>query len=262
LKGENLSATTSSGDISVYHSYGIEAFSVSQCYNNVAVYFDDVKVFSVFEVAPKLELVPAEGIAATTIVGSGFAPDSKISVTWDNIPIPAVPNPLFSDGYGNFTGIISVLNQTISGIHTVKAFDEIGNEAIAIFTVYSTASSSYSSPSIEEELKLENQYEELPEFAGHTGDALVNRNYTLDAPCGTNRSVPVTDLGITSEEGWGATYDKSTSIQTHPNERYVPMGYSSNPEILGFPSVLIIAFILVSCLTIVLFTKRLRSRLH
>jgi hypothetical protein len=135
LKGENLAVKTTSGDVTTYPSYEIEAFSVSQCYNGVTAYFDDVKIFSAFEANPKLELVPAKGIAATTLVGSGFAPNSKISVTWDDTPIPTVPSPLITDGNGNFTAIISVLNQTTSGIYTVKAVDEIGTEATATFTV-------------------------------------------------------------------------------------------------------------------------------
>ena len=93
-----------------------------------------MKVFSAFDANPKLELVPNTGIAATTLVGSGYAPNSRISVTWDNIPVPTVPSPLITDGYGNFTGIISVLDQT-NGTYTVRAVDELVNGAAATFTV-------------------------------------------------------------------------------------------------------------------------------
>jgi hypothetical protein len=134
LKGENLHVTTTQGDSSAYPSSEIDAFSVSQCYNSVTVYFDDVKVFSAFDANPRLELVPNKGIAATTLVGSGFAPNSRISVTWDGIPVPTVPSPLITDGYGNFTAIISVLDQT-NGTYTIRAIDELGNEAAATFTV-------------------------------------------------------------------------------------------------------------------------------
>ena len=127
----------------------IEAFGLaSEMFGSFKAYFDDVKVFYVFDLDPKLELVPATGIAATTLVGSGFAPKSKISVTWDDTPIPTVPSPLITDGYGNFTAIISVLNQTTSGIYTVKAVDEIGTEANASFTVYSNVSPSSSTISV------------------------------------------------------------------------------------------------------------------
>jgi hypothetical protein len=135
LVGENLPVRTNKGEMAYNESpWEIEAFAVSQNYHNTKAFFDDVVVFSVFEADPKLELVPNEGIAATTLVGSGFAPNSQISVSWDGIPIPTVPSPLISDGYGDFTGIISVLNQT-NGKYTVRATDEMGNKATAIFTV-------------------------------------------------------------------------------------------------------------------------------
>jgi len=134
LKGENLTVTTTSGPIAEYPSSEIEAFSVSQCYNSVTAYFDDVKVFSSYESDPALELAPNTGITTTTLVGSGFAPDSQISVTWDGIPIPTVPNQVFTNSSGGFTCIVSVLNQT-GGAYTVRAVDETGNEASATFTV-------------------------------------------------------------------------------------------------------------------------------
>jgi len=152
LKGENMHVTTTQGDSSAYPSTEIDAFSVSQCYNSVTAYFDDVKVFSAFDADPKLELVPNKGIAATTLVGSGYAPNSRISVTWDNIQVPTVPSPLITDGYGNFTGIISVLNQT-NGTYTVRTVDELGNEAAATFIV-NLEVSSQPQPTVPEEAAL------------------------------------------------------------------------------------------------------------
>jgi hypothetical protein len=167
LVGENLPVMTNKGPLKAGEtSWDIGAFAVSQNYYSTRAYFDDVSIFSVFDVDPKLELVPATGIAATTLVGSGFAPNSEISVTWDDTPLPTVPSPLFTDDYGNFTGIISVLSQT-EGEYTVRAIDEIGTEANATFTVYSdTSLDSPSSPSasIEEQFEEQNQYEEFPEF--------------------------------------------------------------------------------------------------
>jgi len=165
LQGQNLTVRTNRGAMTAAEStWDIEGFAASQDFYSVKVFFDDVTVFSVFDLDPKLELVPKEGIAATTLVGSGFAPNSKISVTWDNIPIPTVPSPLITDGYGNFTAIISVLNQTTSGVYTVKAVDEIETEANASFTVYSNVSLSPPSSSTEELHEQQNQYEEVPEF--------------------------------------------------------------------------------------------------
>jgi hypothetical protein len=134
LKAEDLHVTNTSGD-NTCTPYTIEAFSVSQCYNNVTVYFDDVKVFSSYTVNPKLELTPDSGIATTTITGTGFAPDSTVTVTWDETPVPTVPHPATTDNHGNFTAIITVLYQTSAGNHTVKAVDETGAHATAEFTV-------------------------------------------------------------------------------------------------------------------------------
>jgi len=80
-------------------------------------------------------LTPNSGFASATVVGSGFSPNSKITVAWDDTEIPTVPSPLITDSYGNFTAIISVPTQTEPGTHTVKATDESGNWANATFTV-------------------------------------------------------------------------------------------------------------------------------
>jgi len=114
----------------------IEALGLaSEMFGSYKAYFDDVKVFSFYEANPKLVLEPNSGIAATTLVGSGFLPNSRISVTWNGTAIHSVPNPLISDGYGNFTGIISILNQTVSGPYNLWVVDEMGNEANATFEV-------------------------------------------------------------------------------------------------------------------------------
>ncbi len=63
LKGENLTVTTTSGDITSNPSSEIEAFSVSQCYNSVTAYFDDAKVFSVPDAGPKTWIVDNDGEA-------------------------------------------------------------------------------------------------------------------------------------------------------------------------------------------------------
>jgi len=134
-KGENLDVTTSAGDIKANPSFEIKVFSLSQNYNSVRVYYDDVKVFQVFELNPRLELIPTTGLAATTVVGSGFAPNSRITITWNGTTMPTVPSPLLTNVYGNFTAIISVLDQATAGAYILKAVDGIGTEATATFTV-------------------------------------------------------------------------------------------------------------------------------
>ncbi len=136
LVGENLTVRTNKGPMTAEETpWEMEAFVVSQHYHSATVYFDDVVVFSAFEADPKLELEPTSGIATTTLVGSGFAPNSEMSVTWNGTTVHTVPSPLITDGYGAFTAIISVLNQTVPGSYNITTVDEMGNEATAIFEV-------------------------------------------------------------------------------------------------------------------------------
>jgi hypothetical protein len=129
LRAENIS-------FPYVNSYEHNNFALSATMEgNSKVYFDDVKVFPVFEVNPKLDLQPTSGIAQTTLVGTGFMPNSIITVTWNGTTVFTLPNPLFADGFGNFTAIISVLNQTTTGQYSIKAIDELGNEALASFAV-------------------------------------------------------------------------------------------------------------------------------
>jgi nitrous oxidase accessory protein len=178
LQGQNLTVRTNRGAMTASEStWDIEGFDASQDFYSVKVFFDDVKVFSVFDVDPKLKLVPATGIAATTLVGSGFAPNSEISVTWDNIPIPTVPSPLITDGYGNFTAIISVLNQTTSGVYIVKAVDEIGTKATATFTV---TLGSPSQTHITAHITVPDDYSTIQEAINHAddGDTIIVKSGT------------------------------------------------------------------------------------
>jgi len=84
---------------------------------------------------PVLELVPATGFASTTIVGSGFAGNSRIAVRWDGLPVPTVPQVIITDIYGNFTAIISVPTPNDPGPHDVKAGDDSGRSVYTTFTV-------------------------------------------------------------------------------------------------------------------------------
>jgi len=106
------------------------------------VYFhgviDEVKIYNYAktpgEIA-KIVLTPYTGFASTTVAGSGFSDNSKITIKWDGTVIPTVPSPLTTDANGNFTTIITILTQTSPGPHTVNATDESGNWATATFTV-------------------------------------------------------------------------------------------------------------------------------
>jgi parallel beta-helix repeat protein len=240
LKGENLAVTTTSGNITDYPSYEIEAFSVSQCYNSVTAYFDDVRVFEVAEVNPRLELVPNKGIETTTLVGSGFAPNSKISVTWDGTPITTTPSPLITDGYGNFTAIISVRDQT-DGTYTVKAVDGMGNEAAATFTV------TLGSPS-QTHITVPDDYPTIQEAINHADDGdtivvkagtyyenvIVNKRLTIESQSGAETTIvrtaepetqkTVFEITANSVELTGFTIKDSTT-RTIQGDPYNPSSY-------------------------------------
>jgi prenyltransferase beta subunit len=85
--------------------------------------------------SPHLSLTPNAGIAATTLVGSGFASNSAVTVTWDTTTIPTLPSRVLTDQYGNFTAIVTVPTQNSPGFHTIEATDELGGRANGTFAV-------------------------------------------------------------------------------------------------------------------------------
>lgn len=82
-----------------------------------------------------IALSPYAGFASTTITGSGFSNNSRVTITWDGTTIPSVPSSVITDTTGGFAALISVPTQTTAGVHTVNATDESGNWATATFTV-------------------------------------------------------------------------------------------------------------------------------
>lgn len=135
LVGENMTVKTNRGELEAGEtSWNIKALELSQNYYNTSAYFDDVTVFSVFDLDPKLDLEPSLGFSST-LVGSGFAPRSMIVVTWNGTEMNTVPSPLVTSAYGNFTALISALDQTHAGVYVVKVVDGMGNDATANFEV-------------------------------------------------------------------------------------------------------------------------------
>ena len=82
-----------------------------------------------------IALTPSTGFASTTVVGSRFSNNSKMTISWDGTTIPTIPNALIADANGSFTALISVPTQSVLGAHTVNATDETGNWNTAAFTV-------------------------------------------------------------------------------------------------------------------------------
>jgi hypothetical protein len=85
--------------------------------------------------ARNIVLSPYTGFASTTILGSGFSNNSRVTITWDGTTIPSVPSPITTDATGGFAALISIPTQTVPGAHTVNATDEAGNWATATYTV-------------------------------------------------------------------------------------------------------------------------------
>jgi len=103
---------------------------------------DEVKMYNYARTADQIAadirnitLFPTTGFASTTVVGSGFSNNARVTITWDGTTIPTIPNTVTTDGTGSFTALISVPTQTTPGLHPVKATDESGNWASATFTV-------------------------------------------------------------------------------------------------------------------------------
>ncbi len=129
------------------HTSGFPLAIGSYCMGTYNFFNGTIDEFAIYDYArtaeeiaidvPKnsITLTPAIGFASTTVAGSGFSNNSKVTIAWDGITIPAIPYAVTTDATGNFTALISVPTQTASGSHTVNATDEAGNWATATFTV-------------------------------------------------------------------------------------------------------------------------------
>jgi hypothetical protein len=99
LRGENLSVGTTSPPEMSPISYEIEAFSLSQCYNTVKVYFDDVKVFGEGSLAllrikniytdPAVPSVDEDVVVSATITEADNVDEALLGYTadaaWQNV---------------------------------------------------------------------------------------------------------------------------------------------------------------------------------
>lgn len=83
----------------------------------------------------QITLTPSTGFTCTTIAGSGFTNNSRVTITWDGTIIPTIPNTATTDAMGDFTAIVTVPAQTTVGTHVVNVTDELGNTATATFKV-------------------------------------------------------------------------------------------------------------------------------
>lgn len=97
---------------------------------------DEVKIYDyAISPIPNIVLTPNTGFASTTVSGSGFSTNSRVTITWDGTTIPSIPYNLSTDAIGNFAALVTIPTQTAPGAHTLNATDESGNWATATFTV-------------------------------------------------------------------------------------------------------------------------------
>lgn len=152
LCGENLNLTTTSLPETEHPSYEIEAFSVSQCYNHIMVYFDDVKVFTV----PTLRI---ESIARTpmapnydedVVVSATFTGDVEVDqaflsytydLTWYNVSMSKADSmsnaTIPSQPYGTLVQYKIYANDTngnwvVSSIYSYSVSDLIPPEIVEV----------------------------------------------------------------------------------------------------------------------------------
>jgi hypothetical protein len=119
----------------------------SYCFGTMTFFngaIDEVKIYNYARTAVDIAadaqsrnivLSPYTGFASTTMIGSGFSNNSRVTIAWDGTTVPSVPSAVITDTTGSFAALISVPTQTAPGVHTINATDESGNWATATFTV-------------------------------------------------------------------------------------------------------------------------------
>ena len=98
---------------------------------------DGIKTFSSpIAVSGAISLNPILGPSSTsvTVTGAGYAPSSRVVISFGGNPIATSPSTITTDDIGHFTGTIAVPSTTI-GAKTVQAIDANHNTASSTFTV-------------------------------------------------------------------------------------------------------------------------------
>jgi hypothetical protein len=122
----------------LYDNINVTTFSMTS--NGTAnfvylTYSQSVHEVEILLIYPVITLNPSSGIAAFSIDGSNFAPNSTITINWNQTTLKTVPTNVTSDFEGYFQAIAVVPTQGEAGNYNVTATDELGGSAQAIFTV-------------------------------------------------------------------------------------------------------------------------------
>lgn len=131
LRAENLALFTTSPPETTKPGYEIEAFSVSQCYNIIRAYFDDVKLFGVEESIGRIPGVHAGDWAKYDFVFNFTTNDSD----------PPIPFPL--PGYMDVDCYMIEVIQLIDTNITFEVSLRFKNGTEISYTIWMDLSSSY-----------------------------------------------------------------------------------------------------------------------
>jgi hypothetical protein len=122
----------------LYDNVNVTTFTMT--FNDTAnfvylTYSQSVHDVEILLIYPTITLNPPSGIAAFSIDGSNFGPNSAITMKWNQTTLKTIPSNVTSDLEGYFQAIAAVPTQGDPGNYTVTASDELGGSAQAIFTV-------------------------------------------------------------------------------------------------------------------------------
>ena len=100
---------------------------------------DELGIGSIsFKVKPAASLFPATGTVGTSVLikGMGFAPNSTLTITYDDMPLNI--GKVTSDNLGNFSKNI-VIPKSLAGEHLIRISDANNNSSELGFTIEGTA---------------------------------------------------------------------------------------------------------------------------
>jgi len=126
------SSTNAKGSFSV--TFTVPKISPGWYYVDVSydgIYFEDYD-YKMFHVTPQITLSPDSGFA-TTITGTGFEPNSVVTVGCNETVTATLPKTIITDTDGEFAAMLTL--PSTPGIYSITAIDQQYNIASASFTV-------------------------------------------------------------------------------------------------------------------------------
>src|SRR5574341_2419497 len=96
-----------------------------------------------------VSISPTSGAAgiALTVTGSGFSPNSVVTVKFDSTALVTSPATITTTSSGTFSGTVTIPTGIVSGSHTLSATDNSGRSASAIFNITTSGTITLSSNS-------------------------------------------------------------------------------------------------------------------